>query len=417
MCKLIAELVGTDKQIVSEMFSRLEKRSGAPGVDIRLTGEIYGKLHMKMRALGLDPTDTTPRELYQSLLNLTALHDAFLAKRLGIENPQDASKVLGAIAKLLGRLNLPKQVWVLKHTTAKRLLKATPPKVLMKLLNYRSLDSMLKREPVAQLLATARHTEPDSWQERFVGTYRKLQAYDFETRDVEIEFLKEKRWQTVGQLMHTTAHTNIIYAPEVGAIAFLPIQIENLRGLTLASLLLSLHYINEIRAFSTYSKFHHMRPNFGGLLIDHLLHKKQDHAQIAGQGIHWRVIHRYYGTTNRLNHPEIFEPHVQPEDLAYRKAEVVLYHLEPALHFWHDMDYVGLPTADGSISFSLADMAMNVVNQLPYERRVFYHMKDALWNEICIRYIGQRVFERQVLQQMDEQTGFAVQVIPNLDFA
>lgn len=109
MCKLVAELVGADTQLMREVFRRLEVQSGEPGIDVRLTGEIYGKLHMKMRALGLDPNDTTPHELYQALLNLTALHDEFLAKRLNVQITDDAQIISKAVAQFINKLHMPKQ--------------------------------------------------------------------------------------------------------------------------------------------------------------------------------------------------------------------------------------------------------------------------------------------------------------------
>ncbi len=417
MCRLVAELVGANKQVVGEMFSRLERQSGEPGVDIRLTGEIYGKLHMKMRELGLDPNDTTPHELYHALLSLVALHDTFLAKRIGVDKPDDAAEISEAIVRLIGRMRFAKHSWALKQTAAKRLLKATPPKTLMKLLHYRSLDSMLKRESSVLLVAVARHCESAKWQENFVYSYKKLQPNDFEVRDIRVEFMSEKRWEAVGKVFSNTKHNNIVHTPEVGAIVLLPTQTEGRTGLTLTSLLLTLHYINEIRSFSTYCKFHHMRSDFGDLLVEHVLHQKQDHVSVAGQPVHWRIVHRYYGTVERYKHPEIFEPHVQPEDLAYRKAEAVLYRLEPALNFWHDTDYLGLPEADGPISFSLTDMAMNLVNNLSYEQRSYYHMQDALWNEVYSRYIGQRAFEKKILQQLDEQSGLVEQPAMDMEFS
>ena len=46
---------------------------------------------------------------------------------------------------------------------------------------------------------------------------------------------------------------------------------------------------------------------------------------MAGSHVHWRVIQRYFGKLENEYHPEIFEPHVQPEDLHWRKAEEALY--------------------------------------------------------------------------------------------
>lgn len=403
MCKLVTELVGADTGLMRETFRRLEAQSAEPGIDVRLTGEIYGKLHMKMRALGLDPNDTTPHELYQALLNLAALHDEFLAKRLGVQATDDAQVISEAVTGFINGLRMPKQAWVFKCTAAKKLLKTTPPKTLMKLLHYRSVDSMLKRESAVMLVTAARFVETEQWQKKFVLSYKKLKSSDFEVRDIISECLPKSRWQAVGAYIRSLHHTTIVHAPETGGIALLPVEGKGLKGLTLASLLLSLHYVNEIRAFSTFAKFNHMKPDFGSILVDHLLNQKQDHFTLAGQSIHWRVVHRYFGHISQ-NHPETFEPHIQAEDLTYRKAEEVLFRMEPALHYWHDMDYTGLPQPDGPISFNLTDMAFNLINRIPYENRVSYHMVEALWNEIYCRYTSQRSLEQQILNQLNEQS-------------
>lgn len=420
MCRLVAELAGADKQVVRETFARLELQSGNPGIDLRLTSEIYGRIHMKMRELGLDPSDTTPHELYQALINLAAKHDGFLATRLGVEDPSDFAEIAEAIVRLVSRMRLPKHIWGLKPTAAKNLLKKSPPKVLMKALHYRSLDSMLKRESPALLVALARHCEPVHWQRHFTNTYKRLAASDFEVRDIEVQFLGGKHWQALGKSkIFDNHHSSIIHNPETGVIVLLPLkttETPSLKGLTLTSLLLTLHYINDIRAFSSYGKFIHMRPDFGQLLADRVA-EKQHELFVAGQNIHWRVVHRYFGSRNRSEHPEIFEPHVQPEDLAYRKAEAILFRLEPALHFWHDLDYVGLPQPDGPISFNLADVALSLVNSRPYEKRLTHHLRDAVWNEVYCRYVGERNFERQLLLQLDEHSVGQNTPIEEMEFA
>lgn len=403
MCKLIADLANTDKQIVKEMVHRLEHGSGAPGLDVRMTGEIYGSLHVKMRALGLDPHDTTPKELYEALVSLAALHDSFLAKRIGVERPHDPMSVLPTVVHVINRLPLHKHVWALKPVAIKRLLKTVPPKNLMKQLRYRSLDSMLKRESPAALLVAARHIEPATWQNKILDAYKKVKASDFEAQPAQISYQGSPKWKTFGTTLAASRRSNIMHSPEAGAVIVLPMPIERLQGLTLTSMMLILHWVNELRMHSTYFKFHYMQPNFGKLLSKALSEPVAEHARLAGQPIHWRIIHRYYGQKDMLTHPEIFQPHIQSEDIAYRKAEAVLYRLEPALHFWHDLDYVGLPHADGTVSFNLMDNAINLLNNLPYEKRVNYHVRDAVWNELYSRYMGQETLERQLVQQLDEQ--------------
>lgn len=198
----------------------------------------------------------------------------------------------------------------------------------------------------------------------------------------------------------------------------LPIPANDLPGITLISLLLVLHYINEIRGQTTYWKLHHLHPDFSKRLINDVTSPSVSHAKLAGQPIHWRIVHHYYGTQAISEHPEIFQPHVQPEDMSYRKAEHTLFHLEPALHFWHNTDYVALPQEDGKqVSFNLMDVAVNLVNRLPFEERVTYHNREAVWNELYRRYVGQKALERQLLSQIDEQIGGISAMTEDLEFA
>lgn len=404
MCKLIADLVGADRRIVGEMVQRLERASGLPGVDIRLTGEIYGRTHMKMRELGLDPNDTTGKELYQALMNLADLHDSFVAKRLGIQDRQKTDEVAEAVANLLNRMHIPKHAWILKGATIKRMLKANPPKSLMHSLHYRSVDSMVKRESPRLLLVMAQHTETKHWHERWAAAVKKLTPSDFESREITIHYLDELKWSAALQAANTSHQANTFYSVEAGYIMITPIPNRSTRGQCLMLLLVALHYVHEIRAYSTYVKFHQMSGQFTDKLADISRHRHGDHAAIAGQSLHWRIVHRYYGTSRRILHPEVFDPHVQPEDLWYRKAESLLYRIEPALHFWHNLDYIGLPRTDGSISFNLLDVLYNLAGAVPYESRANYHQRDALWNEMLTRYIDQRPLERQLLSHLDEQT-------------
>jgi hypothetical protein len=122
---------------------------------------------------------------------------------------------------------------------------------------------------------------------------------------------------------------------------------------------------------------------------------------MAGQHIHWRVIQRYFGKLENEVHPEIFEPHVQPEDLHWRKAEESLYEIDPELGFWKDMDYVGLLFENRPISFALMDVSVAYSTNAPYENRVIYHFRESLWNEIFIRYMSFKTLQEQVLEQLD----------------
>lgn len=68
MAKFLQQLLSIDEPIFSVGMNQLEKATGYGGVDTRLIADITHSAHAVMRRLGLDPADSTGRELYQALV-------------------------------------------------------------------------------------------------------------------------------------------------------------------------------------------------------------------------------------------------------------------------------------------------------------------------------------------------------------
>ncbi|GAC1482118.1 MAG: hypothetical protein NVS1B7_4050 [Candidatus Saccharimonadales bacterium] len=412
MTKIISEMLGANEPLFSIQLEQLERATMRPNIDIRLTSAIIASIHKKTRELGLDPTDTTDQELYQALHNLTRLHDVFLARRIGGEDPYNVAEMLPLIQVAVEKLNVPRTAWLLKHSVAKKLVKATPPKKLMKILGYRSVDSMLKRETIGALYAGMRFAESTAWFSIFMTQYEKLRPSDFETRDVEVLRLDNKRWHNLAEQYVRAKHHNVMQIKELGVVALLPLPVERLPGITITVLPLLLHAINEIRLYSAYFKLQQVQPNFGKNLASSLLDNSGHHVYLAGHAIHWRVVQRHFGSATKSHLPEIFQPHLQTEDLLWRRVEQTLYHLEPALHFWHNLDFVSVVGHDHNpISFNIMDSALNYINQLPYSHRVYGHSQASLWNELYGRYLLLPSVEQQILNQFDTAI-FEVESLP-----
>jgi len=397
-------LLGADEPFFSIALKQLEQASGHESIDVRLSAEIIGKVRQKTRELGLDPKDTTTEELYQALVGLAKKHDTFLAKRIGAKDAGDVHDILPRMKTFMEQLDIPKSVWVLKASVAKRLLKATPPKRVMKQLGYRSIDSMLKREPIGELYGSLRFAETPDWLERFAQKYQKLSPSDFEVRDIEFIQLDPKKWGSSTNAFVTKNRHNLTHLKEMGVILILPLPVRRMPGITITVLPLLLHYVNEIRLYSAFFKLQQVQQNFGKILAETIIQDPGEHASMAGNKLHWRIIGRHFGLVPKEQHPEIFEPHVQPEDLAWHKSEEVLYHIEPALHFWHGMDFVALQ--DGTqppVSFNLVDVAVSYVNRLRYGQQSAYHFRQSLTNEVYSRYMSQRALEVQILKQLDNR--------------
>jgi hypothetical protein len=402
MSTILSDLLGATEPMFSLALKQLETDSGNPSADVRLTAEIVGKVRLKTQELGLDPDDTTGKELYYALLNLIQKQDEHLVKQIGGSDPNDAAALMPLMKKAWEKTDTPKSCWVLKHSVAKAMLKKTPPKAIMKHLGYRSIDSMLKRENLAEIYGALRFAEDPKWLNSFNEHYKKLKPSDFETRDIEIVEMPLERWgNMVGGFIHKKKH-NITHLKELGVIVMLPISKDiHLKGITIFALPLLFHYLNEIRLYSSFFKLKQMQPKFGEIVATTLIADTPQAAVMAGQTIHWRVIQRYFGRLENEYHPEIFEPHVQPEDLHWRKAEELLYEVDPELAFWKDLDYVGVMHADRPLPLNLLDVAASYVNDMPYHDRAIYHFRESLWNEVFVRYMGQKNLEQQVLRQLD----------------
>lgn len=403
MSRTISELLGAIEPLFSMAVQQLEQASGNPSADVRLTAEIVGKIRLKTEELGLDPDDTTPKELHHALVSKIEDHDKKLVRRIGGTDPNNVEQLMPLMRKAWEKVDTPKSCWVLKKTVARNMLKKSPPKAIMKHLGYRSVDSMLKHENLGEIYGALRFAETPEWLNSFNEQYKSLKPTDFETRQIEVIEMPIKRWGDIAApFIHKKRH-NITHLKELGVILMLPITPDaHLRGIAIFTLPLLFHYLQEIRLYSAFFKLQQVKPHFGKVIAETLIADPGSHATMAGQKIHWRVIQRYFGKLEHEKHPEIFEPHVQPEDLHWRRAEDLLYQLDPELGFWRDLDYVGIMDKDKRpVTLNMLDVAASYVNQSPYRERAIYHFRESLWNELFIRYMGQKTLEEQILQQLD----------------
>ena len=401
MSRMISELLGATEPMFSIAVQQLEKASGKPGVDVRLTAEIIGQVYQKTAELHLDPKDTTGKELYAALLHRFKKDDEHFAKLLGSSNPTDAQDLMPRMKKAAEEADISRKCWVLKKSVAKEFLRKTPPPNIMKRLGYRSVDSMLKNENIFEVYGALRFAESPDWLNRFDAQYTDIKPSDFEERDIEIVTMPAERWADIAEpFVHKKRH-NITHLNELGIILMLPVQSKEMPGITMTVMPLLFHYINEIRLYSAFFKLQQVKPNFADIIIETLIADPASAAVMAGQTIHWRVIQRYFGKLENEYHPEIFEPHVQPEDLHWRKAENILYTLDPELGWWRDLDYIGVMHAGRPVTFNLMDIALSFSNATPYAKRAVFHFREALWNELFMRYMGEKTLEQQVLGQLN----------------
>jgi hypothetical protein len=401
MTRYLSEGLGAVEPRFSQDIATLERAGGMPSEDIRLTSEIMQKVRVKIAELGLDPKDTTGPELYEALRERLGADELRVRTALNIAEDASANDILARVHAFAEKLEVPKECFALKNAVAKKLLKKKPPKVAMKRLGYRSLESMLKHEHPASVYAAAVLFEAPSWHQHFRAQYANLQPSDFEQRTMAIIQPESKRWLEASAAFVENSKQNVLCFKELGTIVLLPIEAQ-VDGLAIISLLLTLSAMNDVRAHSSFAKLQQVKPTFGQSMLQASVTEPTTNAELAGQPVSWRLIHKFFARKGG-DQPSVFEPHVQREDLQWREAEDVLAELEPSLMFWQDTQHLYLLHDGQPVSCNMFDVALNYCNHLPFEERAVHFLRDHLWHELMLRYLHQDNLESAVLGQLNQE--------------
>jgi hypothetical protein len=192
MSRKLSVLLGKPEHEIAAIIHRLEAAAGHPSEDIRFLSDHSQLTKAKLSQLNLDPEDTTPQELYHAIRAKFDTDAARLDQALGVAHDSPIESRIQTAADLVRHFCDHPEMWVLKRSSAKKMLKSLPPKKLPKQLHYRSIDSLLKRENVFTLYAALAYTESASWQKAFLKKMSSLSSADFEMREPMIVRLSAK---------------------------------------------------------------------------------------------------------------------------------------------------------------------------------------------------------------------------------
>lgn len=404
---MLSRLLEAKQPVFDMTIKQLEEQTGNQSTDAQLIAEILEKAHDRMRRLKLDPGDTTGKELYNALIDQVKNQGDKLARSLGGSDPNNLEEMIPLLTKEAEKADIPRDCQVIKEDIAKQMLLNMPPKQILKRLGYGSVKEMLKSEDIGEIFGAIRFSEDAEWLNSFNEQYESLTYDDLEERQIRIINLDYEKWGDLAEHFVEKKLHNVTHSKEMGIIITVPIPPGSSmtgQGITLKVLPLLFHYYNEIRLYSSFFKLMKDKKNFGEIFVSTLIADPSHVSVTEGDYVHWRVVQRYFGKLKDESHPEAFQPHVNPEDLHWRKAEDVLYEIAPELEFWHDMDYVALFLSDDEpVTFNMMDVAFSYANDESFEGRYLYHFREALWNEIFIRYLGEKNLEDRVLKRLDNE--------------
>ncbi len=408
MSRFLLEILGNNDPKHKQAFVAEERRSGHPNHDLRLSSKMYSSITSKIKQLGLDPNDTTARELYFSLNDKLVKDDIKLTKKLrtiAAQKVNAEANISDGLINVINDLKLERDCFVLKSSVLKKQFKDLPPKRTMKALGYRSIDSLLKLEPVTFILLAINYYESEGYLANFYAKYKKLGPTCFEFRKVNILVAKEKKWLNLFENVKKQTGLTLISNYETASIVLLPVDNEPEVGYITMLLAKLLSEVSVILSVSSYLKLHQVDPNFTQKLSGIVDHEPYIDHKVVEQLVSWNTAQQALSK----NIENIFAPHINDQDLKPVNLLNKIGNVLDDLNFWKDSQFLATVKDGQTISFNVLDVATNLVNNLSFENRVLDHCRYALRQEIAKLYLT----PEQVVSSLNSENEDRPQLIEN----
>lgn len=384
MTKPLANIFDHDRVEFSHLINDWESRAGSPSHDIKLYGEVRANAVRAIKELGLDPVDTINAELYFALQERARQDNNRLADIIGIDNQNTPEELLKKITKWVLKNSHNIELWMVRPTVIRAILKKNPPKNVMKSLGLRSVDSMLKRDNVAEILSLSEELETSAYRQKIINAFKKIKVSDFDQRKVSFESIDSKR---VEKLQKADFNISKVVLPNhiLGSITLVPPKSRFPLDVLAITLIIS-ESLNEMRKHSAYYKTLSMRPDFG----EQFARASEIgiyHASKSLSEIGWNSIHKHLvGNEDFFNNLD--QPYLTMDEFRAEPAIHMLSRIDPYFEYWKNLEYVFYANQHKDpVSLNLIDVVINASNKYPFHKRTVAYAKNKLWEELWTRYL------------------------------
>lgn len=383
MSKALADTLQQPQVLVEGLLNKLEKLSGNASHDLFFQSKASLQLKAKIGQLGLDPNDTHEKELYWGLMHrFGSVNDYF--EKTYLHTTEDGIGRIIQLVELAQNCVDAKKSWSIKPAVAKKILRANPPKNLMKQLGYRSLESMLKHEDVEVVLAVAHNISSQRWREGVTAAISKLSTAEYEEKTLRIAILQGK-WEAVASNLPTISN----YLPTGTVIVSPSKEAQSLPGLSMFVVLAQT--LESLRVATVAARFPELnRPGHSFV------------ARIGGAAITWSSLLFHLGKQHHSQHPELLEPYIMPEHTEAASISQRICSIHPMLNFWQDTEYLLLGRGTNQVSCNIVDVATNYANKNDFGYQTTQAGRSAYWNYLLHKYMQNPSVFDKIITDIEE---------------
>jgi hypothetical protein len=398
----IAKILGVKPEVLVNLNREIAENSDSFDVFEKIISANDERITETLTRLGIQREGGFEKIIERLNQNVSQL-DIFLGKIIGGDGYQ-------RLVQTAFKLNRPASGLFIKKEKGRELLEKFPPGNVLDFFGANSVSELLASQDFDSVFCSLRFTQDGQWMKNFFDqAYSQLSADDFEEREVKILILDPK-WAELAKKFTKKKLHNISHLKEWGIIFIIPTDLK-VPGQKLRTLLLLLHYLNEVPYYSRLFRNFLTNPDFTNQLKS-LLRGDVPDGQVPSGGTSIRIVQRYLAKDDE-NDFRLFEPHVNPEAEHWLKAMEDLAEADKILGWGENLglkqfsdlncaaDFF-LDRAGGEklVSFDLIDQAMSLVNQ--NEVKYLYHQREALWNEIFAGFWGRDKMNRLIEENIVE---------------
>lgn len=391
--RVISGIFDAKEPEFSHRISDLERLSGGSSHDIRMLVDTIHHFKNLSKRLNLDHEDTTPDELYHSLVIQSKKDSEKLAERLGIKESDTPAQVAAKCAAYLEKRTGWRKFWCVKQSVLKRQLKSNPPKRTMKILGFRSVDSLLKREPAVQTLILAKIIEGPGWQKNYVDQAGAMTNSDFDEQNITIKIISPGRLVSLKKTEIDLRR--IVYSSEESSDIIIAPSARRFEGDVMFYFDTIINHINGIINRSAFYRYKGLQPDFFETLKS-IREGGFKRVSFINWPIRWSaVMHSIQHHGNRKL-AERLDLNIPAHDLFGLSTEREMQQFG----IWEN----GLVYSDkiGSlVSTHLSDAIINAVNRNNFESSYNEFGKNRLYDELFSRYLAHEEVVDDVFREDD----------------
>jgi hypothetical protein len=381
MTKYLNQALLQNTTVFSQNLKRLNHLHDNQSIDIIFTNQINQKINQKIKLLGFDFEDVTPDEVYFGLREKIKYDENQF-----IEKYQHDSLINGLIQYLNHLLEDTEPVITIKSSLIKQVIISLKPLKTRRLLGYRSYQSMIKREPLAEILLSIKYYETKNFINRFNSSTHNLSVSDFVKARLKVYLSR----QTLEQF----SSNQLLYNFETGQIMLVnysenklqqPGQLSQIiyRFWELVNNWIHVSYLLENFSF---------RPDFSNL-YNSLKCSLNVNLNIDNQN--------WLKKTNQFDY--FLNQEINDRKFNYLSGELLNINFGSNFEFWNDVNYLVAVLNNQAVSLNLADISIDLLQNHDYVNRSLRHGVDNLKKKLFFSYFNPNEVNDYYLQSIKIQ--------------